>query len=190
MHGQLLIWDSLQISSMDTLSILVCNLKSVRMLLVVFHSSLFYHSNHDLYILLRNDFGPKSRRRSFFDILCNPVSGIEFEEILYEADDLEALWRWQFNHNIVAHWVARNTRLNVTQNTRSIAMTVHDCPISHINPNAPQLYGYQSYFTLNDNLMGKRGNEGEHSMPMTLYFAICNFLCPDIVFLWLTKNAT
>jgi hypothetical protein len=38
------------------------------------------------------DFEPKSRRRSFFDILCNPVpAGIEFEEILYEADDLETL---------------------------------------------------------------------------------------------------
>jgi hypothetical protein len=67
------------------------------------------------------------------------------------------------------------------QNTRSIASTVHDCPISHINSEAPQIYGYQSYFALNDNPMGKRGNEGEHSMPMTLYFAICNFLCLDIV---------
>ncbi len=57
------------------------------------------------------------------------------------------------------------------QNTRSIAPTIHDCPISHINPDAPQLYGYQSYFTLNDNPMGERGNEGEHSMPMMLYFA-------------------
>ncbi len=37
------------------------------------------------------DFGPKSCRRSFFDILCNPVPEIEFEEILYEADDLETL---------------------------------------------------------------------------------------------------
>ncbi len=35
--------------------------------------------------------------------------------------------------------------------------------------------------------MGKRGNEGEHSMPMTPYFAICNFLCPDIVFLDLPR---
>ena len=30
--------------------------------------------------------------------------------------------------------------------------------------------------------MGERGTEGERSMPMTLYFAICNFSCPDIVF--------
>ncbi len=54
-------------------------------------------------------------------------------------------------------------------------MTVNDCPISHINSDAPQIHGYQSYFTLNDNPLGKRGNEGEHSMSMTLYFAICNF---------------
>ncbi len=69
------------------------------------------------------------------------------------------------------------------QNTRSIAWAVHDCPISQINPDATQLNGFQSYFTLNDNPMGKRGNEGEHSMPMTLYFAICNFSFLDIVFL-------
>ncbi len=43
----------------------------------------------------------------------------------------------------VASQVIRNTRLNVMQNTRSIASTVHDCPISHINSNAPQLYGYR-----------------------------------------------
>jgi hypothetical protein len=35
--------------------------------------------------------------------------------------------------------------------------------------------------------MGKRGTEEEHSMPMTLYFAICNFSCPDIVFSALPK---
>ncbi len=40
------------------------------------------------------DFGPKSHRRSFFDILCNPIPGIEFEEILYEADDLENIQCW------------------------------------------------------------------------------------------------
>jgi len=35
--------------------------------------------------------------------------------------------------------------------------------------------------------MGKTGTEGEHSMSMTLYFAICNFSCPDIFFLALPK---
>jgi hypothetical protein len=76
------------------------------------------------------------------------------------------------------------------QNTRSIALTVHDCPISHINPDASQLHGYQSYFTLNDNPMHKRGNEGEHGMPMMLYFAICIFFVSGYCFLGLTKNAT
>jgi hypothetical protein len=37
------------------------------------------------------DFGPKSCRRSFFDILSNPVPGIEFEVRLGKADDFEAL---------------------------------------------------------------------------------------------------
>ncbi len=40
---------------------------------------------------------------------------------------------------------------------------------------------------MNDDPMGKRGTEGEHSMPMTLYFAICNFSCLDIVFLELPR---
>ncbi len=128
------------------------------------------------------DFGPKSRRRSFFDILSNPVPGIEFEGRLGEADDFEALQRRQFNHNIIARQIARNRRLNVKQNTRSIAPTVHDCPNSHINLTAPQLHGCQSFFTLNNDPMSKRGHEGEQSIPMTLYFAICSFLCPDIVF--------
>jgi len=30
--------------------------------------------------------------------------------------------------------------------------------------------------------MGKQVTAGEHSMPMTIYFAICQFSCPDIVF--------
>jgi hypothetical protein len=58
-----------------------------------------------IYIFFRGvyDFGPKSCRRSFFDILYNPVPGIEFEGRLSKADDFEALRRRQFNHNIIAH---------------------------------------------------------------------------------------
>ena len=70
---------------------------------------------------------------------------------------------------------------------KSIASAVHGCLTSHINSTAPKLYGYQSYFTLNNNPMGKIGIEGEHSMPMTLFFAICNFSCPDIFFSALPK---
>jgi hypothetical protein len=36
--------------------------------------------------------------------------------------------------------------------------------------------------------MGKRATEGEHSMPMTIHFAICQFSCPDIVFLKLPRK--
>jgi hypothetical protein len=35
--------------------------------------------------------------------------------------------------------------------------------------------------------MGKWVTEGEHSMPMTIYFAICHFSCPDITFLELPR---
>jgi hypothetical protein len=34
---------------------------------------------------------------------------------------------------------------------------------------------------------GKQVTEGEHSMPMTIYFAICHFSCPDIIFLELPR---
>jgi uncharacterized membrane protein len=133
------------------------------------------------------DFGPKHRKITLFDILLNPVPGIEFEGRLGESDDFDSRRRRRFNHNIVPRRIARNRRLNVKRTTKSIASAVHDCPTSHINSTAPKLYGYQSYFTLNNNPMGKIGTEGEHSMPMTLYFAICNFSCPDIVFSALPK---
>ena len=128
------------------------------------------------------DFGPKCCKRTFIDILLNPVPGIEFEGRLGKTDDFNAFRCRRFNHNNIAHQIARNRRLNAKRTTRSIASTVHNCPISYINSAAPQLCGYQSYFTLNDDPMGKRGTEEGHSMPMMLYFAICNFSCPDIVF--------
>ena len=37
------------------------------------------------------DFGPKSCKRTLFDILLNPVPGIEFEGRLSETDDFDAL---------------------------------------------------------------------------------------------------
>jgi hypothetical protein len=63
-----------------------------------------------------------------------------------------------------------------------MAPIVYDCQISYIDSTAPRLHGYQTYFTLNSESMGKHVTEGEHSMPMTIYFAICQFSCPDIVF--------
>jgi hypothetical protein len=136
------------------------------------------------------DFGPKHRKRTLFDILLNPVPGIDFGGLLGESDDFDSLRRRRFNHNIIACRIARTRRLNVKRTTKRIASAVHDCPTFHINSTAPKLYGYQLYFTLNNNLMGKIGTEGEHSMPMMLYFPICNFSCPDIFFLGITKNAT
>jgi hypothetical protein len=37
------------------------------------------------------DFGPKHRKRMLFDILLNPVPGIEFEGRLGESDDFDSL---------------------------------------------------------------------------------------------------
>jgi hypothetical protein len=36
------------------------------------------------------DFGPKCHKRMFFDILLNPVPGVEFEGRLSETDDFDA----------------------------------------------------------------------------------------------------
>ena len=86
------------------------------------------------------DFGPKHRKRTLFDILLNPVPGIEFEGRLSESDDFDSLRRRRFNHNITARRIARSRRLNVKRTTKSIASAVHDCPTSHINSTAPKLY--------------------------------------------------
>ena len=64
----------------------------------------------------------------------------------------------------------------MTQSTVSI---VNDCRMSYIDPNAPQLCGYETYFTLHSEFMGKLVTKGEHSMPMMLYFALGQFSCPD-----------
>ena len=37
------------------------------------------------------DFGPKSCNQSFFDIICNPVPGIEFRGRLGEEDNFRTL---------------------------------------------------------------------------------------------------
>jgi hypothetical protein len=62
-------------------------------------------------------------------------------------------------------------------------MLVHDCPMTNIDRDAPRLYRYQSYTTSNDaSLIGNHLNQSPHMMKMTLYFAICHFFCPDLVF--------
>jgi len=78
--------------------------------------------------------------------------------------------------------IERRKRLTQKRTTQSMVPIVHDCRISYINPTAPRLHGYQTYFMLNSESMGKQVNDSEHSMPMTIYFAINHFSCPDIVF--------
>ncbi len=57
----------------------------------------------------------------------------------------------------------------------------------YIDSTAPCLHGYETYFTMHNKSMGKQVNEREHGMPMTVYFAICHFSCPDIIFLELPR---
>ncbi len=73
------------------------------------------------------------------------------------------------------------------QITKTNVSVLHDCPILHITLDALQLYGYETYYTSQDDSSGKHVNKSEHSMPMTLFFAVCHFLSPDIVFLELPR---
>ncbi len=66
--------------------------------------------------------------------------------------------------------------------TQSMSLIIHDCQMSFLDPSAPRLYGYESYFTLHSDTMGKQVTVGKYSMPMTIYFTICKFSCPDLVF--------
>ena len=104
-----------------------------------------------LYTFFRTvyDFGPKHCKRSLFDILRNPVPGIEFEGRPGESDDIDSLRHRQFNHSILARRIARRKRLTQKQTTQSMVQIVHDCRIFYIDPTAPRLHGYQTYFTLN-----------------------------------------
>jgi hypothetical protein len=128
------------------------------------------------------DFGPRHRKRSFLDILWNPVPGVEFDGRLGESNDYDSLRRRRFNHGLLARRILRQKRLTQRRTTQSTAPVIFDCRISYIDSDAPRLYGYETYFTMHSSSMGKQVTAGEHSMPMTLYFAICRFSCPDIVF--------
>ena len=128
------------------------------------------------------DFGPKHRKRSFLDILWNPVPGVEFDGRLGESDDYESLRRRRFNHGLLARRILRQKQLTQRRTIQSTTTVVYDCRISYIDSGTPRLYGYETYFTLHSDSMGKQVTAGEHSMPMTIYFAICQFSCPDIVF--------
>jgi hypothetical protein len=55
--------------------------------------------------------------------------------------------------------------------------------LTNIDRDAPRLYGYQTYTTLNDaSFIGNHLDQSPHMMQMNLYFAICHFSCPDLVF--------
>ncbi len=129
------------------------------------------------------NFGPKHVRRSLFNILLNPVPGIEFEGLVGESNEFDLLKRQCFNHNIVAQWIARSKRISIKRTTQSSTALVHDCPMAHISPIAPTLHGYQTYATFHDTSMEHEVIDSDTSMPMTLHFAICKFSCPEIVFL-------
>jgi hypothetical protein len=67
--------------------------------------------------------------------------------------------------------------------TQSSKALVYDCPMAHVSPTAPTLHGYQTYATFQDTSMEHGVIDSETCMPMTLHFAMCEFSCPEIVFL-------
>ncbi len=134
------------------------------------------------------NFGPKHRKRSLFDILCNPVPGIEFDGRVGESEDFASLERRRFNHNLVARRIARDKHLSAKRTSRSISSVVHDCPLAYIDTTAPILSGYQTYAIFHDTSTEDAVLESDFSMRMTLYFAICEYSRAEIVFRSLPKR--
>ena len=126
------------------------------------------------------DFGPAHRKRSFIDILSQPVPGVEFEE---QHDDSNLHSRRRFHHKIVSRRLLRNKILSSKVVTRNITMIVHDCPMTSLNVVTLRLHGYETNATSIDSRFNKKHlDESPHTMQMTLYFANCHFSCPDLVF--------
>ncbi len=96
------------------------------------------------------NFGPKHCKRSLFDILSNPVPGIEFDGCLGESDEFNLFKRRRFNHKFVARQIAWSKQLSSKSTTRSSVSMIHDCPMAYIDPTTPKLHGYESYATFND----------------------------------------
>jgi hypothetical protein len=132
--------------------------------------------------------GPKHCKWYFLDILLHPVPWVEFEGRIGNVDYYSALRRRKFNHNLLARQLAQTKCLNQKGMTQSTTSIVYDCRMSYIDPNAPRLHGYETYFTLHSESMGKQVNEGEHSKPMTLFFAISQFSFSEIVFCGLPQK--
>jgi hypothetical protein len=154
-------------------SFLVTILCLVFIVPIVFHS--FYKSVYD--------FGPKHCKQSFWEILTQPVPGIKFEGHLGKSADFNSLQQHRFNHKPVDCKLQQNKILSSKLITRSTTALVYDCPMTNIDRDAPRLYGYQTYITSNDAyFIGNHMDQSPHTMQMTLYFAICHFSCPDLVF--------
>jgi hypothetical protein len=58
------------------------------------------------------NFGPEHCKQLLFDILTNPVPGIEFKGCDGESNDLNSFRRHCFNHNLVARRITRKKHLS------------------------------------------------------------------------------
>jgi hypothetical protein len=96
------------------------------------------------------NFGSNDCKRSLFDILSNPVPGIEFNGHVGESDEFDLLKSQRFNHKVVARLIAQSKQLSSKSTTRSSVPMIHNCPMAYIDPTTPKLHGYQSYATFND----------------------------------------
>jgi hypothetical protein len=115
------------------------------------------------------------------------VPGIEFEGRISESKDFDSKRR-RFNHNLVSQRIAQTARLSAKRTTISSVSVIHDCPMAIMSPIAPKIHGYQTYATCHDTSMEHEVMDSEMSMPMTLYFAINAFSCPEIVFSKLPRH--
>jgi hypothetical protein len=135
------------------------------------------------------DFGPKHRKRTFIDIITNPVPGIEFKGRLGESVTFDSFQRGRFNYNAVERKLQRNKMLSSKLTTKSTTSMVYDCPITKIKSVAPCLYGYATYPTMNNaSFIENHIDDMPQKMSMTLYFAICHFSCPEKVFKMLVPH--
>jgi hypothetical protein len=132
------------------------------------------------------DFGQAHHKRYFIDILSQPVPGIDFEE---QHDDSISHLHRRFNHKMVSRRLIRNKTLSSKVVTKSTTMIVQDCPMTSLSIMTPRLHGHETYATSNDSRFNKRHlDESPHTMQMTIYFAICHFSCPDLVFKTLPRR--
>ncbi len=76
----------------------------------------------------------------------------------------------------------------LNQASQSTSSNVYDFPLAYIDSSAPVLSGYQTYATFHDTSMENAVLASKFSMPMTLYFAICEYSCPEIVFGFLPRR--